>query len=139
MARSVILLLSILFVSTSWAAGGNVRLKSSFSFDQTVQRYVEALKDEGIPYVHEKKIANGSEVIKFTNPYFGTNIGQCHKGVRKDKPLTATIRADQKGNVWLVYTRPVAHINDYGVIECGNETDKMTRALQKFATLATGS
>lgn len=138
MSRVIISVLTIFFVAASWAGGNQIKVQSVYGFNQTVDRYLAALDEAGIPVMDKKLETDNKQVILFTNPFFGTSIGRCHRGERKDEPLQAIINKDQNGAVWVAYERPIAHINDFGVIECGNETDQMSRALQKFATVATG-
>ncbi|MDH5229125.1 MAG: hypothetical protein OEZ58_05400 [Gammaproteobacteria bacterium] len=119
-------------------ADTQVRLKSDYNLKQTVIRYIQALKQDGVPVLAQKvmKNAQGQKIV-FTNPLFGTTLGRCNKSVRKDQPLIATVERDANGFIWLSYDEPEAQINDFGVIQCGHETDNMRRALQKYADRAT--
>jgi len=126
---------------TLLAGGSNVTVKSIYSVQQTADRFVEALNKEEVPVITRVKknimASKNGEVITFSHPLYGTIVGKCHRGTRKDKPLNAKIWEDKNGEVWLSYFKPTAFINDFGVIECGYETDRAQQLLGGFASSAT--
>lgn len=138
MKRLAIAVCCVLAVGLVNAAGTVVKIPSKFSAQETTERYLNALHDAEVPVLNRKPIpmVQGEE-IEFSNPFFGTIIGRCDRGARKDKPVTAKIWQDMQGKVWLSYVKPVAMINEFGVIECGHETDNVQRALDGFASSAT--
>jgi len=103
----------------------------------TAERAVAVLQRAQLPEVAERETPNGME-IEFTNPLYGSAIGACAKGLRKDKPLQMRIYEDMNGNVWLAYEEPRTIVNDFGVIECGNETAHIKQTLQGFASAVIG-
>ncbi len=129
-----ILGLSVLLVLA--ANAGAATLRSAFDPQLTAERYVQALQRAEVPVLERRRLPDGEEIV-FPSPVYGTRIGQCHKGMRKDKPLRTRIWRDPQGRVWLRYSEPRAKINEFGVIECGNEVDQVRRALDAFATTAT--
>ena len=132
------------FVSTNTYAS-TVKVESKNDLKLTASRFVEALSKAGVP-VRGQKMINKSlpggfsqtgKEITFSNPFYGWNLGECHRGLRKDKPMTAKIWKGTAGQVWLEYEAPDAGMNSFGVIECGNETDKVRSALDAFVDAAT--
>jgi len=137
----VMLCLVFLILSLSVQAR-EIELSSKNDINQTVEKYVQALKKAGIQVLDTKasknKITGNLEAeIVFANPMFGTRIGECHKGLRKDIPLTARVWKDGANRVTLQYELPDTQVNTFGVIECGNEADNMRRVLGGFASMAT--
>lgn len=135
-----LILASVLLSSAVTAA--EVEVESRFNFSQTVERYTDALKMAGITVLStENRLLPVSrtmeEVIAFQNPYYGTSIGACRKGLRKDVPLYARVWADGLGKVHLAYQLPDPIMNSFGVIECGNEMEKLRVTLSDFAFAAT--
>jgi len=118
------------------SSAGAATLRSAFDPQQTAERYIQALQRAEVPVLERRTLPDGEEIV-FPSPVYGTRIGQCHKGMRKDKPLKARIWRDRQGRVWLRYPEPQPKINEFGVIECGNEADLVRRALDGFATTAT--
>ena len=132
----------VFFVLTASAQAGEVELSSRNDINQTVEKYVQALKKAGVRVYDAKASRNNitgnpEAKIVFANPLYGTRIGECHEGVRKDIPLTTKVWKDGANRVMLQYERPDARINSFGVIECGNETDNMRKMLDGFASSAT--
>ena len=133
----------ISLVSTTVLAA-TVKVESKNNLKVTVDRFVEALTKADVPVRDEQMVkkslpggfSQSGKKIVFSNPFFGWNLGECHRGLRKDEPMTATIWKGASGQVWLEYDAPEASVNSFGVIECGNETDKVRRALDAFADAA---
>ena len=144
MMRSIFL--ASIFISLSAVSVASpVKVISKHSVDDTVKRYSEALKAADIPVlsekIHKKNLPGGfsrtEKEIQFTSPFYGRSIGECHRGERKDRPMTTKIYKDGAGQVWLEYATPVGAMNEFGVIECGNEVDTVRRVLGGFADAAT--
>ena len=136
--RKIFVLLTTLFLSSTVIAGQK-EVQSQFSIEQTAERYVKALQASGVPVFEHKTKSNrftgNEEHIVFGNPYFGSNV-ICNKALRKDKPMTARVWKNGEGQVLLEYESRIDIVNDFGVIECGHETDKMNRVLNGFADSA---
>jgi hypothetical protein len=139
--RFGISLFILLFTLPVMAVDSKKTLPSRFSVEQTADRYLSILQDEGVRVLsREKKKINRApkQVIRFLNPYYGTSIGRCGHGERMDSSIEAKIWQDTRGKVWLAYEEPKPTVNQFGVIECGNETDIMRKALDQYAHTATG-
>lgn len=143
MLSRVIITIAILGVS-QFASAATIKVESKNDLKETANRFVAALSKAEIPVRMEKEIKKalpggfsqtGKEIV-FSNPFFGWNLGECHRGLRKDIPMKADIWQSASGQVWLEYDAPEASINSFGVIECGNETDKVKRALGAFVDAA---
>ncbi|MDH5545794.1 MAG: hypothetical protein OEZ43_09380 [Gammaproteobacteria bacterium] len=117
-------------------------LESRYSVDQTLERYIAGLQKAGVQ-VFRKEVATNpitgkpEAKVVFANPFYGTRIGECHKGMRKDEPLQTLIRQNGNGEVVVFYQIPDTPVNSFGVIECGHEADNITRTLNDFAAVAT--
>ena len=140
MRKSIVLILIASLVPVAGAVAAEAQIKSKHSLEETASRFVLVLNKAGVGVARDdtaSTAAAGKEAtILFINPLYDTNIGGCRQGVRKDIPLEAHVRQDVDGNVWLAYTTPDAPINQFGVIECGNEADKMRKLLGGFANSA---
>ena len=138
--KKSILFIILLSVSSSVLAGGDVRVISKYNLNETTARFAMALQEQGVPVLERRALDTGQgEEILFPSPYYGSRIGECHRGTRKDEPLIARIWQDNNKYVWLSYQLPDEQVNQFGVIECGNETDMVRRAVSSFATTATGN
>lgn len=133
MNRCISAFVFAVFVSSA-QAGSVVEVPSNHDVKQTVALYLRALNQAGVT-VLERRHQSG-EVIVFNNPLFGTTMGRCHRGERKDIAMEARVWRDDNGTVWLRYEQPSDVINQFGVIECGHETDNMRKALDNFASAA---
>ena len=142
LSRSVLIFAVFCFTSTAYAA--KVKVESKYDLNSTAERFIQALSKAEVPIRAQKKVKKslpggfsieGKEII-FSNPFYGWNLGECHRGLRKDVPMKADIWKDTTGKVWLEIEEPEAKVNAFGVIECGNETDKVKRALDAFVDAA---
>ncbi|HFE39603.1 MAG TPA: hypothetical protein ENK06_14510 [Gammaproteobacteria bacterium] len=144
MIRIILIIVLFLFVHTS-SFGSSVKVISKYGLEDTVKRYESALKAAEVPLLKEKPFkktlpggfSNAGKALEFSNPFYGWTLGECHRGLRKDKPMMTRIYKDTRGQVWVEYTAPESRVNAFGVIECGNETDKVRRVLDGFADSAT--
>ena len=121
-----------------------VKVESKHSLEETTQRYVNALKKAEIPVRGQKQLtqelpggfSRNIKEIEFSNPYFGWDLAECHRGKRKDMSMKTRIWKDNRNKVWIEYSQPEVTVNEFGVIECGNETDLVQKALTGFAEAA---
>jgi len=141
----VVLVFSGIFSFASiTSVAATIQVESKNDLNLTASRFVEALSKAGVPVRGQKSIkkilpggfAQSGKAIIFSNPFYGWNLGECHRGLRKDTPMTAKIWQNASGKVWLEYDAPEASVNAFGVIECGNETDKVRDALAAFVEAA---
>ena len=140
----ILFFFSVSSFSTTAALAATIKVESKNGLKITANRFVDALTKAGVPVREQKMIKkslpggfsqSGKEIV-FSNPFYGWSLGECHRGLRKDVPMTAKIWKGTAGQVWLEYDAPEAGMNSFGVIECGNETDKVRRALDAFVDAA---
>ncbi len=141
-----ILFVAVIFLSESAFAASfsKIKVESKHSLEVTTQLYLAALNNAEIPVRSQNELtqklpggfSRSIKEIEFSNPYFGWNLGECHRGERKDTPFKTRIWKDNRNKVWIEYPQPDVTINQYGVIECGNETDLVQKALTGFAEVA---
>ena len=94
---------------------GLVSLPSAHSAAETVERLKKLLADKGIQlFAHidhaaaAKKVGmtlRPTQVLIFGNPKAGTPLMQSRQTIGLDLPLRTLIWEDDKGKVWLTYTR----------------------------------
>lgn len=141
----VMFLLVIFVLTPAVSVASQVKVISKYSVEDTAIKYAKALVMADVPVLSEetrkKNLPGGfsrtEKEIQFRNPFYGASIGECHRGLRKDRPMSAKVYKDGGGKVWLEYSNPESYVNEFGVIECGNEADEVRRALGRFADSAT--
>ena len=140
----ILFFFSVSLFSTTAVFAATIKVESKNNLKVTASRFINALNKAGVPVRDQKMVKkalpggfsqSGKEII-FSNPFYGWNLGECHRGLRKDKPMTAIVWKGTAGQVWLEYDAPDAGMNSFGVIECGNETDKVRGALGAFVDAA---
>ena len=139
------IIFSLVIFGSQAAMADTVKIQSNNTLEKTESSYIAALKKSNVRVFTDKEIqeklpggfSRKVKEIEFSSPYYGWHLGECHRGTRHDIPLKTRIWQDNQKRVWLEYQEPDAHMNKFGVIECGNETDKMRRTLMKFADTAT--
>lgn len=132
------LFIAIAMLANLPVQASEVSLPSKFDVDTTAKRFVTELSRAGIRVVEQQRDRKKQQVeILFNNPLFGSAIGQCHRGERKDVPLHAQVSVDNNGHTWLSYQQPDPHEDRFGIIQCGSEADKMRKVLESFAVSAT--
>jgi uncharacterized protein (DUF302 family) len=100
---------------TDAAADGVVTLPSAHNAEKTVERLKKLLAEKGIQlFAHIDHAAAAkqvgmslrpTQVLIFGNPKAGTPLMQSRQTIGLDLPLRALIWEDEKGKVWLTYTR----------------------------------
>jgi hypothetical protein len=136
MRKAIWCSLLLMLVSPAW--GAETKVLSSHDLDETIARYTDVLLNARVEVIEERSIrmGKGTEIL-FPSPLYGTRIGECAKGSRKDAAMSARIYKDRNGSVWLAYDEPQARMNQFGVIECGNETANVRKVLSGFASSVT--
>ena len=115
---SLLLALSFILISsaTVFAADGLIALKSSYSADETMNRFEAIAKKKGLNIFARINHAAGAEkigktlrpteVLIFGNPQGGTPFMECGQTVGIDLPLKVLVWQDAAGQVWLGYNDP---------------------------------
>lgn len=145
---SVFVLLAICYVMPSYADNGLISKKSKFSTSETIDRLEAVLKKKGITIVLRWRHSDGAkkvgiklrptELIIFGNPKLGTHFFTSKQTAGIDLPLKALAWEDEKGQVWLTYNDPKYIANRHGIKDRAKIVAKMSNALNKFSSVATG-
>lgn len=116
---SLLIILSFVLISTSTvlAADGLISLKSSYSPEETMNRFEAIAKKKGLNIFARinhtagaakiGKTLRPTEVLIFGNPQGGTPFIECSQTVGIDLPLKVLVWEDADGQVWLGYNDPL--------------------------------
>ena len=144
---SLLLVLCFVLISTSTvlAADGLVALKSSYSPEETMNRFEAIAKKKGLNIFARinhtagaakiGKTLRPTEVLVFGNPQGGTPFIECGQTVGIDLPLKVLVWKDATGQVWLGYNDPVYLAKRHGVSECP-AAGKLNKALAGLSAAA---
>ena len=147
---AVFTVILICFASASVAGdNGLINKKSNYSVKETIDRLEDVLKKKGITVAlrwshSDKGNAVGiplrpTELLIFGNPKLGTNMFTSKQTSGIDLPMKALAWEDEKGQVWLTYNDPNYITKRHGITDRGEVAKKMTGALDKFTSAATGN
>lgn len=141
----VVLIFVLCTASNLWAADGLVSLKSSFSAEETMNRFEAIAKQKGLNIFARINHAAGAakigkslrptEVLIFGNPQGGTPFMKCAQTVGIDLPLKVLVWEDNAGQVWLGYNDPVYLAKRHGVSDCP-AAGKLSKALAGLSAAA---
>ncbi len=127
---SLLLILGFVLISpaTIFAADGLITLKSSYSADETMNRFEAIAKKKGLKIFARIDHAAGAakigkslrptEVLIFGNPQGGTPFMECSQTVGIDLPLKVLVWQDANNQVWLGYNDPVYLAKRHEVESC---------------------
>ena len=143
---SLLLILSFVLISTTaFAADGLIVLKSSYSVDETMNRFEAIAKQKGLNIFARINHAAGAakvgktlrptEVLIFGNAQGGTPFMECSQTVGIDLPLKVLVWQDAAGQVWLGYNDPVYLAKRHGVSQCP-VAGKLSKALAGLSAAA---
>lgn len=128
---------------------GLISKKSKYSVKETIDRLEGVLKKKGITIAlrwshSDKGNAVGiplrpTELLIFGNPKLGTNMFTSKQTSGIDLPMKALAWEDEKGQVWLTYNDPNYITKRHGITDRDKVAKKMTGALDKFTSAATGN
>jgi uncharacterized protein (DUF302 family) len=145
--RSIFALFLVFAVSPAMA-GDFVVKPSKFSVADSLDRLTKALESKGIKIVARIDHAAGaqkaglklkpSQLLIFGNPKLGTPLMQANPGIGLDLPMKVLAWQDDKGKVWLAYTKPDVLKARYDIKGKGGVFAKMTGALSKMTGKASG-
>lgn len=149
-ATLLITLLLVGFASVAFAGdNGMITKKSNYSVKETLDRLEGVLKEKGITialrWSHSDKgnsvgiPLRPTELLIFGNPKLGTNMFTSKQTAGIDFPMKALAWEDEKGQVWLTYNDPAYLAKRHGITDRDEVVKKMTGALGKFTSAATGN
>lgn len=136
-----------LVTGTAIADTGMVSVKSAHSVADTLDRLETLLKEKGMTVFARINHTAGAEKaglelrpteqVIFGNPKVGTPFIQCKQTVAIDLPQKALAWEDENGQVWLSYNEPQYIAQRHEAEDCGEVVDKISKALENFATATT--
>ncbi|MEJ2180809.1 MAG: DUF302 domain-containing protein [Gammaproteobacteria bacterium] len=142
----------ILFCFTTASLAGDngmITKKSNYSAKETIDRLEDVLKKKGITialrWSHSDKANNvdiplrPTVLLIFGNPKLGSNFFTSKQTSGIDLPMKALAWEDEKGQVWLTYNDPSYIAKRHGITNRDEVVKKMTGALDKFSSAATGN
>jgi uncharacterized protein (DUF302 family) len=154
--HSIVAVLSLLLVGFATTASvaiagddGLISKKSNYSVKETLDRLEGVLKKKGITIaLRWSHSDNGNkvgiplrptELLIFGNPKLGTNFFTSKQTAGIDLPMKALAWEDEKGQVWLTYNDPSYIAKRHGINDRDKVKNKMTGALDKLTSVATGN
>jgi uncharacterized protein (DUF302 family) len=149
LSLSVLLCSILLTFSTVSSADGHgiISLKSAHSVSATLDKLEALLKEKGMNVFARINHAEGAakadlelrptELLLFGNPKVGTPLMQCSQSTAIDLPQKALAWEDESGQVWLSYNDPQYLNQRHGLGDCAKVLEKISGALNNFATAAT--
>lgn len=141
----------LLVASFAVYAGDNglVSKKSKYGVTETIDRLEKALKEKGITIATRWSHDGGAkkagiplrptELLIFGNPKLGSHFFTSNQTAGIDLPMKALAYEDEKGQVWLTYNDPRYIANRHGIKDREEIVAKMTNALNKLSSVATGN
>jgi len=146
MRLSLILLASLMWMSPLHAESTMITKKSSHSVKETLDRLEVALKEKGITVAARWDHAGAAksvgmplrpmEVLIFGNPKLGTPLMQSNPHAGVDLPLKVLAWEDDKGQVWVSYTKAEALAERYAIHNQGEVVTKIAGALDGLTNQA---
>ena len=144
---SLLLILSFVLIGpmTTFAADGLIVLKSTYTAEETMNRFEAIAKKKGLTVFARINHAAGAvkigktlrptEVLIFGNPQGGTPFMECNQTVGIDLPLKVLVWQDADGQVWLGYNDPVylAKRHDVEICPVAAKLQKALAGLSKAA------
>ena len=128
---------------------GLISKKSNYSVKETLNRLEDVLKKKGITIAlrwshseNGKKVGipiRPTELLIFGNPKLGTNFFTSKQTAGIDLPMKALAWEDENGQVWLTYNDPAYIAKRHGIKDRDEVVKKMTGALDKLTSAATGN
>lgn len=143
--RASLIVSALVVASVAWGAEGLVALQSPYNPKDTMDRFENLLKQQGMTIFARIDHAAGAakvgktlrptEVVLFGNPQGGTPFMECAQTVGIDLPLKALVWEDAAGQVWLGYNAPAYLAQRHGAASCP-VVENLTKALASFAQQA---
>ncbi len=144
---SIIILSLTSTVSIASEANGIIKIKSTHSVSETINKLEAVLNKKGMTIFKRVNHTAGAnkvglqlrptELLIFGNPKVGTPLMQCSQTAALDLPQKALAYKDENGQVWLAYNDPVYMAKRHNIHGCEKAIQKVTNALARFANSAT--
>jgi uncharacterized protein (DUF302 family) len=121
---------------------GVVRVKSAYSFQETIERLKKDIAAKGIQFfseIDQSKLAadagiklNPSTLLVFGNPPLGTQFMTANPNAGLDWPVRLLVIQDSDGAVWAIYTDFEWIAARHGIV---NRTDQFKMASMVIASI----
>ncbi len=147
--KKIILAVFLLFglAAVAGADEGLIKVKSSHTVEQTLDRFEKIVKSKGMTIFTRIDHAAGAasvnkdlrptQLLIFGNPKLGTLLMQSNQTAAIDLPMKALAWKDANGQVWLAYNDPAYLVKRHGISDQGAVVAKMRKALGAFSHKAT--
>jgi len=143
------IMLFLIICSTIMADNGLITVKSSHSVEATADSLEDILMRKGMTVFNRINHTENARIVDkklrptvliiFGNPAIGTPLMQNSQSIAIDLPQKALIWEDEDGQVWLTYNDP-KYLAKRHAIPVENEfIQKVIKALNNFANMASGS
>ncbi len=129
------------------APDGIIHIKSNNSVTATIDKFETVLKNKDMTIFKRVDHTAGAEkaglklrpteLLIFGNPKVGTPLMLCSQTAALDLPQKALAYEDENGQTWLAYNDPAYMANRHNIQGCKQALKKVTKALAKFASVAT--
>jgi uncharacterized protein (DUF302 family) len=113
------------------ANDGVIRVKSTYSFQETIERLKNDIATKGIKFfseIDQSKLAadagvklNPSTLLVFGNPPLGTQFMTANPNAGLDWPVRLLVIQDSAGAVWTVYTDFAWIAARHGIVNRGDQ------------------
>ena len=130
----------------SFAAEGLINVLSQHSFEDTVNKLEDVLRDNGMKVFSRVPHSNdalktgielpSTELIIFGNPKVGSKLMQCAQTVAIDLPLKALVWQDKDDKVWISYNDPEYLKKRHTMEGCDMQLKNVSGALNKLTAAA---
>ena len=134
-------------VAVAGAGEGLIKIKSSYTVEQTLNRFEKIVKSKGMTIFTRIDHAAGAasvnkklrptQLLIFGNPKLGTLLMQSNQTAAIDLPMKALAWKDANGQVWLAYNDPGYLVKRHGITDQDAVVAKMRKALGAFSHKAT--
>ena len=134
------------FASFGLNAQTMTSLESSYSVQETADRFEDLIKSNGLTLfarIDHQKNATGigmdlrpTQLIIFGNPKVGTPLMQCSQNVAIDLPQKVLISEDADNKVWLSYNNPSYLKERHEIESCDEILNKISAVLAKLSAAA---
>ena len=144
---AVILLLVFSMMNPALAGEQLIKKQSDFSFEETLEKFEQALADRGITLMSKvDHAANAASVdltlppttlLIFGNPAAGTKLMQAKRSIALELPLKALVSEDEEGAIWVQYA-DIKHIaKRHGIDHAHPVVEKVSGVVDAVTTEAT--
>ncbi len=144
---SIVISLSLSSTVTANEANGIIKIKSTHSVSETIDKLEAVLTKKGMTIFKRVDHTAGAnnvglqlrptELLIFGNPKVGTPLMLCSQTAALDLPQKALAYEGEDGQVWLAYNDPAYVAKRHNIDDCEKAIQKVSNALARFTDIAT--